>query len=161
MTTKTMPPHTVATSSRSFTQMVLVEPGDILKFTPQTLDVAVGDTVWFYSLNGSFLLYNTTLEAPCTRLVRYGDDAYKHVIFQVNSTEPLWLIGSQNQDIYGCCPSFHFALNPGDQKDQFLHSIEEDCSIVSVSHLPDVYATTATNTIVVNPAGDVITTLGV
>jgi hypothetical protein len=149
--------------------MVLVEPGDSLKFSPQTLDVSVGDTVWFYSLNGSFLLYNTTLEAPCTRQVRFGNDSYKHVIFQVNSTEPLWLFGSLNHDIYTCCRSAHFALNPGTQKDQFFRSIrsmKDDCYIVSVTvstfQLPDVAShSTATGTIVVNPNGDVITTLAI
>lgn len=150
--------------------MVLVEPadshslkfhpGNIVKFSPRTLDVSVGDTVWFYSLNGSFILYNTTLEAPCTRLVRYGDDAYKRVIFQVNSTEPLFLIGSQDHDIYSCCPSNYFALNPGAQKDQFFHSIGRICQVVSVTHPSNVYPT-MTGTIVVEPNGDVITTLGV
>lgn len=170
VTTRTLSSHIAATSSRSFTHMVRVEPGEslefapgnMLKFVPRTLDVSVGNTVWFYSLNGSFLLYNTTLEKPCGRLVRYGDDAYKHVIFQVNSTEPLWLIGSQEQDVYSCCPSSYFALNPGAQKDQFFHSIEEYCSIVvvSTSTLPDMHTPT-TGTIVVKPNGDVVTTLGI
>jgi plastocyanin len=170
MTTRTLSSHIAATSSRSFTHMVRLEPGDSLefvpgnkiKFVPRTLDVPVGDTVWFYSLNGSFLLHNTTLEKLCGRLVRYGDDAYKHVIFEVNSTEPLWLIGSQNHDAYSCCPSSYFALNPGAQKNQFFHSIEDYCTVVvvSTSTLPDRYPPT-TGTIVVNANGDVVTTLGI
>jgi hypothetical protein len=152
VTTETPSSRTVATSSRSFTQMVRVEPGNPTRFVPQTLDVSIGDTVWFYPLNGSFLLYNTTLELPCDRLERYGDDAYKHVIFQVNTTEPLWLISLQNQDVYTCCTSTHFVLNPGTQANKFFDSIDHTCINITPR-------STITATIVVHPNGDVVRTL--
>lgn len=157
VTTGTPSSRTVTTSSRSFTQMVRVEPGNPTKFVPQTLDVSIGDTVWFYSLNGSFLLYNTSLEWPCNRLERYGDDAYKHVIFQVNTTEPLWLIGLQNRDGYPCCPSNHFALNPGTQTNKFFDSINHSC--INITYPVATPQPTITATVVVHPNGDVVTTL--
>lgn len=137
--------------------MVRVEPGNPTKFVPQTLDVSIGDTVWFYSLNGSFLLYNTSLEWPCNRLERYGDDAYKHVIFQVNTTDPLWLIGLQNRDEYPCCPSTHFALNPGTQTNKFFDSIKHGC--INIAYPATTPRPTITATVVVDPNGDVFTTL--
>lgn len=156
-TTGTLSSRTAATSSRSFTQMVRVEPGNPTKFVPQTLDVSIGDTVWFYSLNGSFLLYNSSLELPCNRLERYGDDVYKHVIFQVNTTDPLWLIGLQNRDEYPCCPSTHFALNPGTQRNKFFDSIKHSCT--NITYPTTTPRPTITATVVVHPNGDVFTTL--
>lgn len=132
--------------------MVRVEPGNPTRFVPQILDVSIGDTIWFYSLNGSFLLYNTTLELPCERLERYGDDTYKRAIFQVDTTETLWLIGLQNQDAYPCCTSTHFALNPGTQTNKFFDSINHSCSNITPR-------STITATVVVHPNGDVVTAL--
>jgi hypothetical protein len=150
--------------------MVCLEPGDSLefvpsnkiKFVPWTLDVPISDTVWFYSLNRSFLLYNTTLKKLCGRLVRYRDDAYKHIIFKVNSTELLWLIGSQNHDVYSYCLLSYFTLNPRAQKNQFFHLIKDYYTVVvvSTSTLPNRYPPT-TGTIVVNTNRDVVTTLGI
>ncbi|KAF7589628.1 hypothetical protein BBP40_004001 [Aspergillus hancockii] len=118
-------PISPSSSSRSFTRMVKVIPGVNTEFQPQSLDASVGETIWFYSLNGSFLLHNTTLDSPCTPVARYGDDAHLHVLFRVNNTEPLWLLGQQHPEWYNCSPPSHFSLNPGAYRKEFHDKIDQ------------------------------------
>ncbi|KAL4888223.1 hypothetical protein BDV59DRAFT_188917 [Aspergillus ambiguus] len=136
VTSTTPLPSIISTPSAPSTQMVRVDLGEVTSFTPQSLDASTGDTIWFYTLNGtygSFLLYNTTLEEPCLSLSRFGDDAYQYVLLQVNDTEPMWFLGRQpNEEWFHCYPPAHFALNAGSQRDQFLDKIQ-DSTVITVT----------------------------
>ncbi|KAE8384243.1 hypothetical protein BDV23DRAFT_189403 [Aspergillus alliaceus] len=117
------------TPSRPSTQMVSVSIGEVIEFTPQSLDASVGDTVWFYTVNGTFgtfAIYNTTLNKPCIPLTRFGDDGHLYVLTRVNSTEPMWFLGIRNQELPRCYPPAHFALNPGSQWEPEYTTLSED-----------------------------------
>jgi hypothetical protein len=98
------------------TQIVRVNIGETISFSPQLFNVSVGDTVWFYTIDalfGFFAIYNTTLDRPCIPVARFGDDRHRYVLIQVNNTKPVWFVGSRNQELFRCYPPAHFALNPG------------------------------------------------
>lgn len=116
------------TPSRPYTQMVSMSIGEVIEFSPQSLDASAGDTIWFYTVNatfGSFAIYNTTLNDPCTPLTRFGDDGHLYVLIQVNNTEPMWFLGIRNQELPRCYPPAHFALNPGSQWSEYHERIQQ------------------------------------
>lgn len=116
--------------------MVSVSLGEAVGFSPQSLDVSVGDTVWFYTVDapyGSFAIYNTTLNEPCIPIERFGDDAHRHVLIRVNDTAPMWFLGSRNQELLHCYPPAHFALNPGPQWSEFRETIQHSVVLTTIT----------------------------
>ncbi|KAF5861172.1 hypothetical protein ETB97_000546 [Aspergillus alliaceus] len=134
------------------TWTVTVTPDKVTEFHPPSMNASVGDSILFSSTNGSFFLYNTTLEAICKPSTIFGDGAHTNILYTVNSTEPMWFLGYKYENWFNCFPPSHFALNPGNQQAQYSSIIHTNYVYISFTeaqyHRP---TTTITTVVTVHP----------
>ncbi|PWY75285.1 hypothetical protein BO94DRAFT_549541 [Aspergillus sclerotioniger CBS 115572] len=152
-----LPTSLCSTPRIGSTQTVRVNTGNMTEFDPPSLDLSIGDAVMFYPINGSFNLYNTTLDESCVGVTRLGDDIDGSVLYNVTSSKPAWFLGLQHDDgWYYCFPGSHFALNPGNESEQFSSTIRTT-SYMSIAR-PDRHLSTTTVVVTDTFSGTTLTT---
>jgi hypothetical protein len=114
---------------------VQVGPGADLLFQPNYMDANVGDTVLFQFFKLNHTLTQSTLERPCTPDHRF-DSGFRQfnptnqlgmtLSFSVNTFDPQWFFCRQNVPVSHCQAGMVFAINPGDQMDDFLSNARGD-----------------------------------
>jgi plastocyanin len=111
-----------------------------LSFKPDRLNANIGDRVTFnfYSLNHT--LTQSSLEAPCVSLHQFDtgfgqfnpkDTDGLSLSLTVNTLEPQWYYCRQNDPTSHCHAGMVFALNPGDQMDQFKENAKRAVGVFS------------------------------
>lgn len=99
----------------------------LLKYTPESVDAAVGDTVRFIFKQKNHTATQSTLENPCVRapggfhsgFIPVADDVtdgFQVAEFKVQDTKPVWVYCAQGTH---CKAGMVFAINPGDKMAAF------------------------------------------
>ncbi|GMF77636.1 unnamed protein product [Aspergillus oryzae] len=134
------------------TWTVTVTPDEVTDFHPPSMNASVGDSILFFSTNGSFFLCNTTLEAICEPSTIFGGGAHTNILYTVNSTEPMWFLGYKYENWFNCFPPSHFALNPGSWQAQYSSIIHTGYAYISFTEAQyDRPTTTITTVVTVHP----------
>jgi len=98
-----------------------------LKFTPPSVNAAVGDVVTFTFQQKNHTVTQSTFESPCTPLAAGFDSGFVPVAadatefpegqFTVKDTNPVWVYCKQGNH---CSQGMVFAINPGNKLDDFV-----------------------------------------
>lgn len=107
------------TGSLVHTHSAKLNPGASTGFWPSALNASKGDYIHFSACSRPFYLFTTSLEEPCTPLHQLGNGSFLSFLYQVESDEPLWIMGCQATGPCICTSQGHFALNPGSRYGQF------------------------------------------
>ncbi|KAB8212638.1 hypothetical protein BDV33DRAFT_211127 [Aspergillus novoparasiticus] len=137
-----------SSSDAKATWTVNVTPDKTTGFDPHVMNASVGDTILFSSAHGPFFLYNTTLDEPCKGETDLGNGASTNISYLVNSTDPMWFLGCQQDNEYFCFPQSHFALNPGDYRAEYLDIVHTQFMYISVTSTRQQRPTTTITTVV-------------
>jgi plastocyanin len=118
----------LAFPSDTSTHHVTVGREGSLSFTPDRLNANIGDRIIFNFHSVNHPLTQSSLEAPCssihqfdTGFIEFNSDDRNDlsVGLTVNTLEPQWYYCRQRRAISHCHAGMIFALNPGNQMDQF------------------------------------------
>ena len=106
-------------------------------FYPKSLDeISVGDTMNFHIVDGSFSLYTTSLESPCSVVNNVGNHNERSHLYSVTGIEPVWFIACPMSSSCYCDQQIHFALNPREQKATSMSNIASTTVVIKSTTFP-------------------------
>ncbi|KAL2371449.1 hypothetical protein RJ035_002985 [Blastomyces gilchristii] len=106
------------------------------------LNANVGDLVVFEFYQSNHTLTQSSLQSPCTPLQQFDSGFTRFnpsnrsgllMSFTVNSPNSQWFFCPQIHPTSHCHAGMVFALNPGDQMEQFLANVKEKHSVLETS----------------------------
>ncbi|KAI7969660.1 hypothetical protein EIK77_005425 [Talaromyces pinophilus] len=129
---------------------VAVGQEDGLTFKPNQLNANIGDTIIFHFRAGNHTLTRSSLEKPCVASGTFdsGFNQYNPtedndliLAITVNSLEPQWFFCRQTQPFSHCHAGMVFAINPGNEMDDFVRNAETQSSIIPSVAIVTSYVT--------------------
>ncbi|KKZ67375.1 hypothetical protein EMCG_06953 [[Emmonsia] crescens] len=131
-------------ADQSVTHRVRVGSPDGHLFEPNQLNANVGDKVIF-EFKGDYTLTGSSLERPCIPLAGASGFTGRTgltLLITVYSSQPQWFFCWHIDSISHCHAGMVFALNPGDEMDEFLARTSSDTSSATCPCTTTVISTT-------------------
>ncbi|OAT07639.1 serine-threonine rich protein [Blastomyces gilchristii SLH14081] len=123
-------------------------------FEPNRLNANLGDQMIFKFLHRNHTLTQSSLRHPCTSQHQLDTGFTQFnptgrtgtmVSFTVNSLDPQWFFCRQTDPESHCHAGMVFALNPGDQMDEFLRNAKRESDHAAVSTITREVTITVTS----------------
>lgn len=121
-----------------------------LSFNPNQLNANIGDTIVFHFHAVNHTLTRSSLENPCVSSGKFdsGFNQYNPtenndliLVITVNSLEPQWFFCRQEQLFSHCHAGMIFAINPGNEMDDFIHNAVTQSSMIPSVAIVTSYVT--------------------